>query len=109
MKKKLIKKNKEDIINFFDATEELSAFSDWLHYEGIFDKYIYNIRHYNPKNLLYGMNTAVGIQAYLNSCEPYCYIIDAFDWGKTEEGFDYWDDIDNSWFNYNNGFRNIEL
>lgn len=30
-----------------------------------------------------------------------CFIGRAFDWSKTPEGYDYWLDIDNKWYNQN--------
>jgi hypothetical protein len=30
-----------------------------------------------------------------------CFIGRAFDWSNTPEGYDYWLDIDNKWYNQN--------
>lgn len=66
-------------------------FFNWLKKQGIYEQYKYN-RHET--------NSTHGSYYFRNPLYPSSYIIDAFSWELTPQGYDFWQAINVKWGRY---------
>ena len=72
-----MKSYKEGFIQFLEDNEALSEFE--IHLSGLEEE------HYET------------IEEYLDTTMPRLYVSDAFWWGKTASGYNYWNNLDDKW------------
>lgn len=74
-------------------------FHSWLCQKSILKQFKYNLRNVRSPYaaLLEGRPTSIRNNIYT---EPRWFICDAFVWGETNEGYNFWSNIDTSWVNF---------
>lgn len=46
------------------------------------------------------VHTKISLDEYLDTIVPEFYLSSAFSWSKTDEGHDFWSDVDDAWYKY---------
>ena len=77
---------------------EKQQFLNWLKKRNIYDSYM---RSFNGNQVL-SDKIFLTFDEFFDyyQTEPRKFLFRAFDWQETSEGYDYWDKIDDDWFNF---------
>lgn len=80
-------------------------FHSWLCQKSILKQFKYNLKNIRGPHPLLDQRLTIRNNVYI---EPRWFICDAFVWGETNEGYDFWSSIDRSWVNFlENKYSNL--
>jgi len=85
----------EEEINYDDNSLTNKNFVEFLKDNNIYDQFIYNLKNYN----------SISLDDYCYKIYITSYILDAFSWKHTKEGYDFWDEMSDKWIKYLKGLN----